>query len=125
MWVGDWQVSVDHFKKAIRLNPLDPTMYAIETGMCYALLVDGRPDEALPWVQKALQEKPTYGGALRGLIMVLVELGRLEEARVVGQRLLAQDPQQTITLAERQHAVRDPQFRERLFAALRTAGIPE
>ena len=125
MWVGDWQVSVDHFKKAIRLNPLDPTMYGIETGLCFALLVGGRPDEALPWVQKALQEKPTYGAALRGLIIALVELGRLEEARVVGQRLLAQDPKQTVTLAHRQHALRDPQFRERLFAALRTAGIPE
>jgi len=118
-------MSVDHFKKAIRLNPLDPTMSGIETGLCFALLVGGRPDEALPWVQKALQKTPTYGAALRGLILAMVELGRLEEARVVGQRLLAQDPQQTITLAERQHAVRDPEFRERLFAALRTAGIPE
>ena len=125
MWVGDWRVSVDHFNKAIRLNPLDTSMHGIETGLCFALLVGGCPDEALPWAQKALQEKPTYGAALRGLIMALVELGRLEEARVVGQRLLAQDPEQTVTLADRQHAVRDPQFRERLFAALRAAGIPE
>jgi len=100
-------------------------MSGIETGLCFAFLVGGRPDEALPWAQKALQEKPTYGAALRGLIMALVELGRLEEARVVGQRLLAQDPKQTITLADRQHAQRDPQFRKRLFAALKTAGIPE
>ncbi|MBM1169631.1 adenylate/guanylate cyclase domain-containing protein [Microvirga arabica] len=125
MWAGDWRVSVDHFKKAIRLNPLDPSMHGIETGLCFALLVGGRPDEALPWAQKALQEKPAYGAALRGLIMAFVELGRVEEARVVGQRLLAQDPKQTVTLADRQHAQRDPQFRERLFAALRTAGIPE
>ncbi|WP_460449094.1 adenylate/guanylate cyclase domain-containing protein [Alsobacter sp. SYSU BS001988] len=125
MWVGDWRVSVDHFKKAIRLNPLDPTMSGMETGLCFAYLVGACPEQAMRWARKALQTTPTYGAALRGLIIALVELGRGDEAVVVGQKLLTQDPKQTVTLAQRQHAQRDPQFRERIFAALRAVGIPE
>jgi adenylate cyclase len=65
-------------------------------------------------------------GGLRPLIMALVELGRLEEARAVGQRLLAFDPKYTIAIAAARHSSQqDPQFRERFFAALRAAGIPE
>ncbi len=57
--------------------------------------------------------------------MALVELGRLEEARAVGQRLLALDPKYTVAVAARQSPQQDPQYRERFFAALRAAGIPE
>ena len=90
-----------------------------------ALLVAGRPEEALPWARKAAQEMPTWMGGLRPL-MALVELGRLEEARAVGQRLLAFDPKYTIAIAAARHSPQqDPQFRERFFAALRAAGIPE
>jgi adenylate cyclase len=94
-------------------------------GHSLALLGAGRPEEALPWARKAVQELPNFLAGLRALIVTLVELGRVEEARVVGQRLLAQDPKQTVTVADRQIPHQDRQFRERLFAALRTAGIPE
>ena len=68
---------------------------------------------------------PGYLVGLRALILVLVELGRLEEARVVGQRLLALDPKQTVSVIAQQVAFQDPHIRERLFRAMRTAGIPE
>jgi adenylate cyclase len=125
-FVSDWRTSVDHFQKAMRLSPLDPAgMGYFASGLSWALLVGNRPEEALPWAQKAVQDMPTWMGGLRPLIMALVELGRLEEARAVGQRLLALDPKQTVTVAARASAQQDPQFRERFFAALRAAGIPE
>jgi adenylate cyclase len=94
-------------------------------GLCFALVGAGRPEEALPWGYKALQEMPRFLPALRGLILALVELGRLEEARAVGQRLLASDPKQTVSVIAQQVAFQDPHIRERLFRAMRTAGIPE
>ena len=124
--VSDWRTSIDHFQKAMRLSPLDPAMGWFVAGLSWALLVAGRPEEALPWARKAAQEMPTWMGGLRPLIMALVELGRLEEARAVGQRLLAFDPKYTIAIAAARHSSQqDPQFRERFFAALRAAGIPE
>jgi adenylate cyclase len=123
-WVGDWITSIDHFQRENRLSPFDPLM-GYSVGHSLALLGAGRLEEALPWARKAVQELPKFLAGLRALIVALVELGRLEEARVVGQRLLAQDPKQTVTVADRQIPHQDRQFRERLFAALRTAGIPE
>jgi adenylate cyclase len=125
MWVGDWRTSIDHFQKAIRLSPLDPGMFFDAMGLCFALVGAGRPEEALPWGYKALQEKSRYLPVLRALILALVELGRLEEARAVGQRLLALDPEQTVTLIAQQIVFQDPHFREKFFRAMRTAGIPE
>jgi adenylate cyclase len=125
MWLGDWRTSIDHFQKAIRLSPLDPGMGFDAMGLCFALVGAGRPEEALPWGYKALQEMPRFFPALRGLILALVELGRLEEARAVGQRLLALDPKQTVSVIAQQVAFQDPHIRERLFRAMRTAGIPE
>lgn len=124
-WTGDWHTAIDHFQREIRLSPFDPTLCYSAVGLCYALLGAGRPEEALPWARKAVQELPTSPVGLRALIVALVELGRVEEAQVVGQRLLVQDPKQTVTVAASQIPHQDQQFRERLFAALRTAGIPE
>jgi adenylate cyclase len=123
--VGDWRTSIDHFQKAIRLSPLDPGMGHNAMGLCFALVGAGRADEALPWGYKALQEMPKYLTALRALILALVELGRLEEAQAIGQRLLALDPEQTVSVMAQRSAFQDPHFRERLFRAMRTAGIPE
>ena len=55
---------------------------------------------SLDW-SKALPEVPTWMVDLRALILALVELGRLEEVRAVGPRLLALDPKQAVTVAAR------------------------
>ena len=46
MWVSDWRTSIDHFQKAIRLSPLDPGVGFSASGLCLALLLAGRPEEA-------------------------------------------------------------------------------
>jgi adenylate cyclase len=125
MWVGDWRTSIDHFQRAIRLSPLDPGLGFDAMGLCFALVGAGRPEEAVPWGYRALQEMPRYLPVLRALILALVELDRFEEARALGQKLLALDPKQTVSVTAQQAAFQDPQFRERLFQALRMAGVPE
>jgi adenylate cyclase len=125
MWVGDWRTSIDHFQRAIRLSPLDPGLGFDAMGLCFALVGAGRPEEAVPWGYRALQEMPRYLPVLRALILALVELDRFEEARALGQKLLALDPKQTVSVTAQQAAFQDPQFRERLFRALRMAGVPE
>ena len=50
--VSDWRTSIDHFQKAMRLSPLDPAMGWFVAGLSWALLVAGRPEEALAWARK-------------------------------------------------------------------------
>src|SRR5690349_5024793 len=68
-------------QKAIRLSPLDPGMGFDAMRLCLAHVGAGCPEVALPWGYKALGEKPRYFPVLRALMLALVELGRLEEAR--------------------------------------------
>jgi len=125
LWMGDWRTAIDYINKDMRLSPLDPGRGFAATAMCNALLHGNRPEEALGWAHKGLHEMPTLLPALRGLIVALVELDRLDEAREVALRLLAVDSKQTVTLIAQQIPFRDPTFREKYFRAMRAAGIPE
>jgi adenylate cyclase len=125
LWMGDWRTAIDYINKDMRLSPLDPGRGFAATAMCNALLHGNRPEEALGWAHKGLHEMPTLLPALRGLIVALVELDRLDEARAVALRLLAVDSKQTVTLIAQQIPFRDPNFREKYFRAMRAAGIPE
>jgi adenylate cyclase len=125
LWMGDWRTAIDYIYKDMRLSPLDPGLGFAATAMCNALLHGNRPEEALGWAHKGLHEMPTLLPALRGLIVALVELDRLDEAREVALRLLAVDSKQTVTLIAQQIPFRDPTFREKYFRAMRAAGIPE
>jgi adenylate cyclase len=124
-YVGDWNTSIDHFQKAIRLSPLDLDMSWFASGLCWALLGAGRAEEALTWAIRAVQERPTVITALRSLIVALVALDRLPEARVVVQKLLALDPNQTVSVMRRTSPQQDPAFLEKYLGAMRAVGIPE
>jgi adenylate cyclase len=124
-WMGEWHTAIEHFQKEVRLSPLDPGRGYSATGLCCALLATGRPEEALTWAYKARQAMPTFLGGLRALIVALVELGRLEEARAAAQRLLVLDPKQTVTVIAQQSPYQDSYFREKYHRAMRRAGIPE
>jgi adenylate cyclase len=124
-YVGDWNTSIDHFQKAIRLSPLDLDMSWFASGLCWALLGAGRAEEALTWANRAVLERPTVITALRSLIVALVALDRLPEARVVVQRLLALDPNQTVSVMRRTSPQQNQAFLERYLEAMRAVGIPE
>jgi adenylate cyclase len=125
LWMGDWHTAIELVQSDMRLNPLDPGRGFTATAMCIALLHGNRPQEALEWAHRGLREMPTLLPALRGLIVALVELGRLDEAQEIGRRLLAVDPTQTVTLIAHQVPFRDSAFREKYFRSMRAAGIAE
>lgn len=66
-----------HFKRALDLNPGDPE-YHYEYG---ALLVEtGRPDQALPYLARTLEQRPEHFQACFRLGQVSYQQGRLREA---------------------------------------------
>ena len=72
----------------MRLSPLDPSMGAMLAGLGTAHLMAQRNAEALPLLQRAVQEAPKFVTTHRALIHALTRLGRLEEARAAAARLL-------------------------------------
>lgn len=117
--------AIEQFKRAIRLSPLDPLTSAFLTGLGFAYTRVGNFDDALSAGLRALREAPDYHTGFRLVIACLVELGRLDEARVVAQRLMALSPGLTIAKCRALQVGTDPVYTDRYMAALALAGIPD
>jgi len=125
-WAGEIEAAMTAFERAMRLSPLDPQWGAsVKFGMASALCWGGRPDEALPWVRRALQERPDWAGIQRLLIAALWLTGRHTEAREAAQRYVETLPGFSLRDARKVSPIRGTPGQERYYDALREAGLPE
>jgi adenylate cyclase len=127
-YIGKTDDAKDHFKRSIRLSPLDSQMgYSLncECGLALCCLMTGDDAEALTYARQATNQSASHTPGLRALAVALVVTGQLDEARNVVMRLLQMSPAATIRHRERGFPYRDQRFREKYLDALRMAGIPE
>jgi tetratricopeptide (TPR) repeat protein len=122
--LGEGDAALGHLERAMRLSPIDPFKCAFVAGIGMAHSVCGRYDEALLWLQRAIQESPNYVLALRGMVVTLGFLGRMGEAKVVAQHLLELAPQFTVSRFLSMAPIKDPELRKRAGKIYRAAGVP-
>ena len=127
VWVfaGDGSKAIEHFCRAMRLNPFDPERGRTLAGLAFAQLLLDRCGEALQTSTKALAAMPTSLVAMRAAIIALVQLGNREEAVAMGKKLLAINPSFRIDDWSKLLSFRDSAFVERYLTSLRAAGLPE
>ncbi len=89
--LGRVEEAIEHCKTAIRLDPDYGNPY---NDIGVYLMVLGRSDEAIPWLEKAIAARRycCYHFAHTNLGRVLLQKGRLEEARRRFERALEYDP---------------------------------
>jgi tetratricopeptide (TPR) repeat protein len=63
--LGHPGVALAHFAEAMRLSPVDPMMFLMQTGMACAHFIAGRSEEAASWAEHAWREKPNWLNTLR------------------------------------------------------------
>jgi tetratricopeptide (TPR) repeat protein len=119
-FVLDTTTAIEYFHRVIRLNPLDPEIWIVLSGLAQAHMVAGRFEEALPFVQRALIEAPNWVTGHMQLISCLVHFGRIEEANSVAQRLLEIAPQFTISDSRDRYPIRDSARIEKFCVDLQT-----
>ncbi len=124
-WFGRAAEAIGEFDTAIRLSPHDPLLWAFHAvkGWSHFHLGDHAAAEAT--ARKALREGPKAFWPHMGLASALAEQGRTAEARAVMADLVQIKPDLSVSTVDDMlpHVVAD--FRERLVAALRKAGLPE
>jgi TolB-like protein/Flp pilus assembly protein TadD len=123
-YVGDARVAIDHFQQALRLNPMAPQHSLCLTGLGYAYLVSGRPDEALSILKQALLEAPEWTITLIAMVHGLARLDRWEEARAASAQLLRHFPYMRVSNYRAMMPFVDPTFVKTHTAMLEAAGVP-
>ena len=90
LWAGQADVGIEHFERALRLNPLrrSSATFGIAVGHFFAR----RTEKAAEMLSLSLQENSEWPPTLRFMASCLAHLGRLEEAGEVVNQLRAITP---------------------------------
>ena len=126
VWLGEPDQAVERFTHAMRLSPMDPSLYSMQHGMAHAHFYAGRYEEAITWAKMALRELPDGYAALRIAAASGALAGRDEEAKRLIARLLEIDP--ALRASNLQNVLgpyRHPEHPAKYADALRKAGLPE
>jgi adenylate cyclase len=120
------EAAIAAFDRGLRLSPFDPLAFYCATGVAAAHLAAGRFEQAIEWADRSMHDQPRVLAALRVKIVALAHLGRLAEAQAELDRLLAIDPQLTLS-GYRAFLTPSaaPEFVELMITGLRLAGLPE
>jgi adenylate cyclase len=124
MWLGNVDAAEDALRRAIRLSPLDLEMGWMMFGLATTHARAGRFQEGVEAGFAAIREMPTSQGYVT-VINCLVALGRTEEARELGGRLLDFDPNFTVQKYVQTLASPGEGWKKQITDALRLAGLPE
>ncbi|MCI0366538.1 MAG: hypothetical protein L0219_21965, partial [Phycisphaerales bacterium] len=126
VWLCDPEAAIERVARAMRLSPLDPLAYNMQTATAHAHFVAGRYDEAAAWAERAVrQQPPEYVSAIRILAASSALADRQVDAERAAARLRQLDPTFRICdLRDRTPFCR-PQDLARYAEALRKAGLPE
>ena len=124
-WLGEPELAIHHFQRAIRNSPVDSLMFSMQTGMALAHFLAGRDDEAFAWAEKALQRNPIVTPAIRIAVASAALLGRSADATKYLSLLSQLDPGLRVSNIGERITLRRAQDRERLAEGLRKAGLPE
>jgi hypothetical protein len=109
----------------MRLSPLDPETFQMQTGIAMAHMFARRFDVASDWAGKARSELPNIVRVAAFKAASDALAGRMNEARVAMDHVRRLDPNLRISNVEEWVVLRRPQDLATFVDGLRTAGLPE
>lgn len=124
-YTGETEIAADHFRRAIRLDPLAPNTGHARAGLGLALLMADQVDEAILVLEQALTQVPEMGVLHQTLALAYWAANRPEEAARYCALLLEKMPDMTISWVVQNVPQRKPSFLRLLETALRGLGVPE
>lgn len=125
IYMGDPNKAVEHFARAMRLNPLDPIFHRMQIGTIAALLLAGRYEESSLVAQTALQQYPTFLPLLRVAVASYALAEKVTETKDTVARICQLDPISPLSRAVDFAPFRRPQDISRYREALEKAGLSD
>ena len=124
-YLGDAERAIEDLQQALRLSPLDTTIWIAQTTMANAHFLRGRYEEALSWVSTALRQRPNSLSALRVAIAASALAGDLDMARQMVGRYRELDPAARVAKMREWWWFRGGEDVEKYLKGFRLAGLPE
>lgn len=125
IYLGEPERAIEHFARAMRLNPLDPLMYRMQTGTAAAQFLAGRYEQSSLWAEKALRLRPNDLPSLRIAAASHALAGQTTEAKRAVGRLRQLDPALRVSTVAELVPFRRPEDVSRYAEGLQKAGLPE
>lgn len=94
---GNQEAGREMVKRALRLNPRDPSGWLMLGVLALAAVIDENYAEALRWAEQALAQNRRFAVALRVAAVASVQLRRTDRAREAVRQLLEIEPTLTIS----------------------------
>jgi TolB-like protein/tetratricopeptide (TPR) repeat protein len=123
LYLDDLEKALSLQKKAIRLNPISPSLDLNILAAIYRS--QGDYNEALIWSQKAVQTAPKHTISRVNLCSILVLNGRLEEARLQANKVKELNPKFSVNKLEKTLPYKNQEVKRIYIDALRKSGLPD
>lgn len=124
-YLGNDEEAIRRLRYAHQLSPHDPHSFFFDTAMIMPFIVRGEYDSALELGRRAIALNPGFSSAYKVCLSALGHLHRSDDAADIRARLLALEPNFSVTDA----IARSPMIRSedivRYADGLRRAGLPE
>jgi len=122
---GEFDLAIEHHTRAMRLSPIDPTLYNMHNGLAFAHFLGGRYTEAVSWAKQALHEQPNSPVAIRILAASNALAGQAAEAQEAMARLRQLDPVLRVSNLGEVFPLRRPEDLAKFAEGLGKAGLPK
>ncbi len=120
---GNPEKGLEMLERALRIDTIVPANWEFYAGHSHLLL--RQYDQALTRFNRMVERAPNFTPTYVCLACAYVELDRLDDAREMIKTALEITPQYTIKEVSRIYPYRTDEDRNRVFGALRKAGLPE
>jgi hypothetical protein len=124
LFLGQFDLAIEHASRAMRLSPLDPLLVGMQTAIAFAHFCAGRNDQSAAWAEAAVNEQPSFAPALRVQAASSGLLHRMHDVTKALARL--REINALVPISELRHfPFREPKYFAQYAEALRKAGYPE
>ena len=125
IYFGKADEAITYFRRAIRLNPLDPLIARMQTGIASAQFLAGHYKDAALSAQSALRQHPIDQPLLRVAAASHALAGQTTDAQHAIARVRVLDPELRLSKAAELAPCRRPEDVSKYVDGLRKAGLPE
>lgn len=125
VYAGDLDGAIAAARRCLELTPAGPELFTPWCAMGFSYLFAGRYEEAIAAADTSLRGRQRTSTAYRIMVVALVKLGRIDEARRLAQQLQEIDPKLRISSFANRTPIIQPDHVAVLVEGFRAAGIPD